>query len=263
MGTPTDVIGPPGGLEVAGNVHAQLSELRQQIANDAETILALWRPSMKRADFLPSAINLANYLAFRKADIRPLQSELSALGLSSLGRCEAQVLASLDAVLASLAQIAGIADHPHPPRSVFLEGKSLLHERQAAIFGRDPGGPLTRIMVTLPTEAATDPDLIRKLIAEGADCMRINCAHDNADIWARMIAITRQSAKELKRDVRIAMDLGGPKVRIEKVSTDKKIRLLRGDDFVLTDVISKKPDAIEATLSYPELLDHLSAEAEV
>ena len=38
---------------------------------------------------------------------------------------------------------------------------------------------------------------------------------------------------------------------------------MRGDDFVLTDVISKKPDPIEATLSYPELLDHLSAEAEV
>jgi pyruvate kinase len=263
MDTPTDVIGPPSGLEVAGSVHAQLSELRQQIANDAETILALWRPSMKRADFLPSAINLANYLAFRKADIRPLQSELSVLGLSSLGRCEAQVLASFDAVLASLALIAGITDHPYPSRSVFLEGKSLLNERQAAIFGRDPGGPQTRIMVTLPTEAATDPALIKRLITEGADCMRINCAHDNADIWAKMIAIARQAATELMRDVRIAMDLGGPKVRIEKVSTDKKIRLLRGDDFVLTDVISKKTGPIEATLSYPELLDRLSTGAEV
>lgn len=263
MTAPTNVAALPGGLEVAGNVHAQLNELRQKIANDAETILALWRPSISRAEFMPSAINLANYMAFRKADIRPLQSELSALGLSSLGRSEAQVLAALDTVLASLARIAGIADQPYPPRSVFLEGKRLLNERQAAIFGRDPGGPQTRIMVTLPTEAATDPDLIRRLITEGADCMRINCAHDNADIWARMIAIARQSAKELKRYVRIAMDLGGPKVRIEKVSTDKKIRLLRGDDFVLTDVISKKPDPIEATLSYPELLDQLGTEAEV
>jgi pyruvate kinase len=222
MTAPTNVAALPGGLEVAGNVHAQLNELRQKIANDAETILALWRPSISRAEFMPSAINLANYMAFRKADIRPLQSELSALGLSSLGRSEAQVLAALDTVLASLARIAGIADQPYPPRSVFLEGKRLLNERQAAIFGRDPGGPQTRIMVTLPTEAATDPDLIRRLITEGADCMRINCAHDNADIWAKMIATARSSARELKRDVRIAMDLGGPKIRIEKVSTDKK-----------------------------------------
>ena len=208
MNTPTNVADLPGGLEVAGNVHAQLSELRQQIANDAEKILALWRPSISRAEFMPSAINLANYLSFRKADIRPLQSELSALGLSSLGRCEAQVLASIDAVLASLARIAGIADQPYPLRSVFLEGKSLLNERQAAIFGRDPGGPQTRIMVTLPTEAATDPALIKRLITEGADCIRINCAHDSADIWAKMIATTRRTAKELKRDVRIVMDLG-------------------------------------------------------
>ena len=263
MDTPTSLPDQSDVLKVAHTVSVRLSTLREQIVNDAESTLALWRPSVSRAEFMPSAINLAHYLAFRKVDIRPLQSELSEIGLSSLGRCEAQVLAALDAVLASLARIAGIADQPYPQRSVFLDGKRLLSERQAAIFGRDPGGPQTRIMVTLPTEAATDPDLIKRLIAEGADCMRINCAHDNADIWAKMIAATRNSAGELKRDVRIAMDLGGPKVRIEKVSTDKTIRLLRGDNFVLTDVISREPDLIEATLSYPELLDHLSVEAEV
>ena len=263
MDTNTSLPDQPDVLEAAHDVWLRLSALRQQIINDAESTLALWRPSISRAEFMPSAVNLAHYLAFRKADIRPLQSGLSALGLSSLGRCEAQVLAALDAVLASLSRIAGIAGQPYPTRPVFLAGKRLLNERQAAIFGRDPGGPQTRIMVTLPTEAAVDPALITRLITEGADCMRINCAHDNADIWAKMIAIVRSTAKELKRDVRIAMDLGGPKVRIEKVSTDAKIRLLRGDSFILTDVISQKPDPIEATLSYPELLDHLGTEAEV
>lgn len=263
MDNPPILPDQPDVLETAHDVWLRLSALRQQILNDAETTLALWRPSISRAEFMPSAINLAHYLAFRKVDIRPLQRELSALGLSSLGRCEAQVLASLDAVLASLSRIASIADQPFPPRPVFSAGKSLLNERQEAIFGHDPDGPQTRIMVTLPTEAAADPALITRLITEGADCIRINCAHDNSDIWAKMIAIVRSTAKELQRDVRIAMDLGGPKVRIEKVSTDAKIRLLRGDNFVLTDVISEKPDPIEATLSYPELLDYLSKEAEV
>lgn len=256
-------IEPPDLMEIARNLHAKLNALRQQVADDAETILARWRPCISRADFLPSATNLASYLAFRKADIRPLQSELSALGLSSLGRCEAQVLASLDAVLASLTLIIGNDRQPYPTMNHFLAGRNLLHERQASIFGEDPGGPNTRIMVTLPTEAATDPALIKKLVIEGTDCMRINCAHDNADIWAKMIAIVRGTALELRRDVRIAMDLGGPKIRIEKVSTDAKIRLLRGDHFVLTDVFSDNPDLIEATLSYPELLDYLNLNTEV
>ncbi len=263
MDTPTHVVDLGEAAEAAGRIYLKLKAFRQQIKDDAEAILETWRPSIARADFLSSASNLATYLAFRKADLRPLQSELSILGLSSLGRCEGQVLASLDAVLASLARIAGIAGQPYPSMADFTTGKNLLNERQANIFGRDPGGPHTRIMVTLPTEAASDPALIKKLVVEGADCMRINCAHDNADIWAKMIAIARDCAKELQRDVRIAMDLGGPKVRIEKVSTDAKIRLLRGDSFVLTDAFSEKPDLIEATLSYPELLDYLVPGAEV
>ena len=84
---------PPDYSEIAQRIYVQLFELRAKIVNDAEAILASWRPCVARTEFMPSAVNLAHYLAFRRADIRPLQPELSALGLSSLGRCEAQVLA--------------------------------------------------------------------------------------------------------------------------------------------------------------------------
>ena len=254
---------PPDYSEVAQRIYVQLFELRAKIVNDAEAMLASWRPCVARSEFMPSATNLAHYLVFRRADIRPLQPELSALGLSSLGRCEAQVLASLDALLASLARIAGTGDYPYPSSNEFSWGKTLLNERQASIFGTDADGAHTRIMVTLPTEAADDPALIRNLIAEGTNCMRINCAHDNAKIWAKMVAITRDCAKEMKRNIRIAMDLGGPKVRIVKVSTDDKNRLTQGDSFILTDKISAKPKLIEATLSYPELFEHLNPDAEI
>src|SRR5215831_858811 len=46
-----------------------------------------------------SAFNLVHYLAVRRHDVRALQDELARLGLSSLGRIEAHVLASLQAVL--------------------------------------------------------------------------------------------------------------------------------------------------------------------
>lgn len=52
--------------------------------------------------FRHSARNLAHYLAVRRHDIRDLQRELAKLGLSSLGRLEAHVMASLDAVLEAL-----------------------------------------------------------------------------------------------------------------------------------------------------------------
>ena len=54
-----------------------------------------------REEFVPSARNLAFYLALRHHDLRDLQLELMPLGLSSLGRCEARVMPSLDAVLAA------------------------------------------------------------------------------------------------------------------------------------------------------------------
>jgi pyruvate kinase len=51
-------------------------------------------PSMRE-----SAYNLVHYLAVRRHDVRDLQDELTRLGLSSLGRLEAHVMASLQAVL--------------------------------------------------------------------------------------------------------------------------------------------------------------------
>ena len=42
-------------------------------------------------------------------------------------------------------------------------------------------------MVTMPSEAAELPDLVRDLVAAGMDVMRINCAHDDAAAWRRMV----------------------------------------------------------------------------
>ncbi|HMS90114.1 MAG TPA: hypothetical protein PKE56_16810, partial [Acidimicrobiales bacterium] len=44
-----------------------------------------------------SAANLVHYVELRNHDIRHLQTQLTALGLSSLGRCEADVLPAVEA----------------------------------------------------------------------------------------------------------------------------------------------------------------------
>ena len=41
-----------------------------------------WRPLIRREEFLPSAGNLARYLALRRHDLRPLQTALMPWGLS-------------------------------------------------------------------------------------------------------------------------------------------------------------------------------------
>src|SRR5271166_3679432 len=53
------------------------------------------------------ARNLAHYIALRRNDIRDLQEKLTANGLSSLGRAEADVLGAVDAVLQVLRSLVG------------------------------------------------------------------------------------------------------------------------------------------------------------
>ncbi|PKO59764.1 MAG: pyruvate kinase, partial [Betaproteobacteria bacterium HGW-Betaproteobacteria-17] len=55
--------------------------------------------------------------------------------------------------------------------------------------------------------------LVHNLLQQGMDCMRINCAHDDAAAWARMIGHLRQAEQSLGRSCRIVMDLAGPKLR--------------------------------------------------
>lgn len=245
------------------SLYERLSILRRDITHDAALLMSDWRPALQDGGFLTSADNLAHYLSLRRSDLSTLQPQLQRLGLSTLGRCESHVLASLDAVLAALACLQGESGAIFPRPSTFTAGSAALRERQTRIFGRDPDGPHTRIMVTLPSEAAFDGGLIPALIDKGADCVRINCAHDGERAWAAMIAITRRAAKEQGRDVRVAMDLAGPKIRIREVRAEPEARLLPGDRFVITSTLGPKSRLPQITLSHTELLPHLTLGAQL
>jgi pyruvate kinase len=163
-----------------------------------------------------SAFNLVHYLAVRRHDVRELQDELARLGLSSLGRMEAHVMASLQAVLRVLHTLRGepvSADVVEAPPITFDTGAALLAEHTNAILGPAPQGRKTRIMVTMPGEAADDPDLIRGLVEAGMGIMRINCAHDSPKIWERMVEHLRHAARDLGKRCLISFDLAGPKLR--------------------------------------------------
>jgi pyruvate kinase len=191
---------------------AELTALRTAMLaaeSSMAPLIARLHPSYR-----PSATNLVHYMAVRQRDIRPLQDRLSALGLSSLGRAEANIQANVEAVLQTLHRLAGSGDSAWPATADgYRRGKLLLGRHTEDLLGSRPAGRSVRIMVTMPTEAATQPEVIEDLMRNGMDCLRINCAHDGPEVWALMVTHLRRAERALGKKCRVLMDLGGPKLR--------------------------------------------------
>lgn len=161
------------------------------------------------------AVNLLHYAALRRRDRRDLQNDLLDLGVTSLATTEPNVRAKIQAARNLLRALTG-AVGPWPVDEigdVLDEGDRLLAVNSDAVFGTPHPGRRTRIMVTLPTEAADGPALVHALVAAGMDVARINCAHDDPATWARMAAQVRAAAMANGRGVLVSMDLPGPKLR--------------------------------------------------
>lgn len=195
----------------------------KQILSEIEAILlrtkSLEKKYRKRLESVHpanqlSARNLVHYLALRAADVRALQRQLSRYGLSSLGRSERHIQATLLTVRAILkALLYGKKVRKiNPPISV-KQGKALLKRNAVALFGKKQSGSSIAVMVTLSSDAADDESLIRNLIAAGMSCARINCAHDSEPVWRKMIAKVRAAEQELGLSCKVCMDIAGPKLR--------------------------------------------------
>lgn len=186
-------------------LHAQALLDEQTLSAEIEAVA---RPAR------PSARNLVHYLTLRQHDERALQQELTRLGLSSLGRSEPHVLAAIESVLAALYRIAGRESPGRVPLPVdFQGGPALLAARAAELFGPVRGTRATRLLVTLPSEAATEPRVVEELLDAGMDLARINCSHDDAHAWEAMLAHLARARSTLGRPCRVLFDLGGPKLR--------------------------------------------------
>ena len=212
----------------------QLDSLRSQmldLAASGQTEFAAIHPAHR-----PSATNLLHYLALRRHDIRELQAQLASLGLSSLGRTEPHVFSALQAVVDVLHQLSGsntVSALPSEAVPAIGEGAVLLDKNTEALFGPPPRGRNVRIMVTMPSEAATDYKLVRDLVLHGMDCMRINCAHDGPEAWAGMIGNLRRAEKETGRPCKVSMDVAGPKIRTGAIEPGPAVLKFRPrrDDF--------------------------------
>jgi pyruvate kinase len=222
----------------------EIAALRARIAADGMARYRAWRPRIIRREFASGALNLAHYLSFRETDLRPLQRRLMAMGLSSLGRAESHVLATLDAVGAAIAAILGTPDDgPRLPAvRQFFRGEAQLAANATAAFGPAARGRAGRVMVTLGANAADDPGVLRDLVHRGANLVRINCAHAG------------------KGHIRVLMDIAGPKVRTALVhAAEGHDRIDIGTELLLARAIDPARAAfpVQFTCSAPEILPRL------
>lgn len=261
----------PVPTSLADKAHAALGEvlsLRAAVASEGRAACTFWRARIERAGFVSSALNLAQYLALRRRDLRPLQRRLMPLGVSSLGRLEGRVLASLDAVAAALAALAGTgpATLPPPSERQFFRGEARLQANATEALGPPTPGRSGRIMVTLPSEAADDPGFIADLVARGTEIVRINCAHDGPKQWARMVDHARAARTATGIAPRVLMDIAGPKVRTGRVVTPPdRNRVFAGDTILLAREIQppRADTPFQMTCTTPEVLDRLAPGAAV
>lgn len=246
--------------EISDVLLIDIKALRTSVAA-ARTVYAGFRQRIERAGFAASALNLAHYLALRRQDLRGMQQKLMVRGLSTLGRSEGHVIATLDAVIATLSVLTSQPGKTlaHPPSDrTFLRGERQLIRNTDELFGPPRSGRAGRIMVTLSTDAADDPGVIAGLAAAGADVLRINCGHGDSAEWARMITNARAAGSE--RPLRILMDIAGPKVRtLEVITPAKTKRLIVGDTLWLAHRLDPaRSDPFQATCAPAGVIGRLS-----
>ena len=214
-------------------------DLSAEVERTADRLMAAWHPRIDRAAFGPSAGNLARYVALRHHDLRPLQRKLARFGLSSLGRLESRVAPTLEAVTASLTILSGEARKvTHPSSGAFFAGERRLAAQARTIFGPADHEAGVALLITCPSEAADDPNFMMELAKRRIEAVRINCAHDDAAAWGRMVGHLRAASASTGHPMKVFMDLAGPKIRTGEIRPDKPKhkRAHKGDLIAVTAV---------------------------
>ena len=142
----------------------RLIALRDVVAREAQTILTQYGSDSACLTESKSAKNLAHYLALRRHDLRPIQEELAEAGISSLGRCEAHVMHTINRVVALLQR----GYSPHPPVQAelgggptYYDGRADLRKNTEVLFGPQDNGR------HLYPGRATQPNPRRRLLDGG------------------------------------------------------------------------------------------------
>ncbi len=200
------------GLKKLGAVNDQIEE----IINSANAQSDKYSSLIEKVHplYRENASNLIHYLAFRQFNIDELQDKLRIIGLPDLAHIEGHVMESLLKLKTIINCLTGNPKVEKQKGVISIKkSEKLLHKNTQQMFGYKSKKRRTRIMVTLPSSAADDYKVVSRLIQLGMNSARINCAHDNPEVWEKMIANIDRANKALKKNCKVMMDLAGPKLR--------------------------------------------------
>jgi pyruvate kinase len=192
-----------------------------------------------------SLLNMRHYLNLRKYDFSALQDDLTKVGLSSFGRSQGHIEASVNVALEMLALALGKELHLSPA-PLSYEASHTIMDKNAEIFSTS--NDKTKIMITVPSDFDENKEWFKDLALEGVCLFRINTAHDNPMAWAQMAKEIKESSSQ-EKELKIYVDLAGPKIRTSlpksKKSSDKpqKLKVYCGDTVLIrtaTEPLSKK-----------------------
>src|SRR3989339_132723 len=181
-----------------------------------------------------SLLNMKHYLNLRKYDFSQLQDDLTKVGLSSFGRSQAHMEASINVAIEMLSLALKKESHI-PPSSLSYEESHAIMDKNGEIFSTS--SDKTKIMITVPSNFADDEQWFSNLAKEGVHLFRINTAHDTPKAWSEMAEKIKEASNEAK-ELKIYVDLAGPKIRtslkkIKKTGKSKKIKLFFGDTVLI------------------------------
>jgi len=230
-----------------------------------------------------SAHNLYRYLILRTFDLRKYHDNLSELGVSSIRTSQGYVYSNLCNVLRNLKLLRG-DDYLDIEENFidefkligFKKSKKQLKKNTNRLFKRQQKKHFAEIMVTLPIEAAKDKSIIENMADSGMEIARINLSHGTQQEWELMVSFIKEINNKTHHNIKIYMDLSGPKFRTSQIEIkDKKgnlkdkIPIQQGEHIILTkretkgksSVYSKKRGQVEKAeigVLLDEIIDAIS-----
>lgn len=203
----------------------EIDDSMVEAEKDFDCLLEKIHPENKKC-----AVNLLHYLALRSQDIRDLQDDLHACGLSSMASSESHIRGQLLAILKRLGVKKKITD------TIFSyeTSKLSLSKKLTGLFGKRLTDSVPYIMVTFDNSLATDYSKVENLLLSGMNIARINCAHDDQAIWHKMVENIDKAIKMTGLQCKIYMDLAGPKIRTI-VTRSGRLKVVEGQMIYLTD----------------------------
>jgi pyruvate kinase len=152
-----------------------VANLRRDVAKEGKAADPRWHPHIHCLEAAARLLNHAHHLAVRHRDLWPLQDELMPHGLSSLDRLDGRRWSR-----PRPSRLAGktAATLPWTPSDRhFRRGWRRPRANTGILFGVAQGGRWARILVTLPSEAATNPRCSLDMIHRGVEVVRIECTY--------------------------------------------------------------------------------------